>query len=245
MTTLTTTENSGNECSQPVCLPVPSASVPPIVEITVVLLLAVIPDIYGSFLSYLQPFAVSFSATHIWLIVRALQVSAPVLLLIHLTGGNWEKYGLRHRPRHVDVAIALALVGSGYLAAEFVLHAMIEMKVDVDSDQFNPLLDEQLPHSKLILFLTIAVSGMANGFAEELVMRSWLIPKLEEVMKSPVAAVGITSWFFGVCHLYQGIASASMVLAIGIVFGAYFVCFRRFWPLVIAHAAMDVIPYYW
>ena len=76
-------------------------------------------------------------------------------------------------------------------------------------------------------------------------MRSWLIPKLEEVMKYKVAAVGIASWFFALCHLYQGIASASMMLAIGIVFGTYFVCFRRFWPLVIAHAAMDVIPYYW
>ena len=242
---MTTTEDSGNGSSQPVCLPVPSPSVPPIVEIAVVLLLAVVPDIYSSFLSWLQPFTVSFTATHIWLIVRALQVSAPVLLLIHLTGGNWQEHGLRHRPRPVDVAIAVALVASGYLAAEGVLYALIDSGVDVASDEFNPILDEQLPKSKLILFLTIALSGIANGFAEELVMRSWLIPKLEEVMESPVAAVGVTSWFFGVCHLYQGIASASMILAIGIVFGAYFVCFRRFWPLVIAHAAMDVIPYYW
>ena len=113
---MTATENSGNECTEPVSLPVQSGSVPPIVEIMVVLLLAVVPDIYSSFQSYLQPIAIGFFATHIWMIVRALQISAPVLLLIHLTGGNWQMHGLRNRPRLVDAAIAVVLVGAGYLA---------------------------------------------------------------------------------------------------------------------------------
>ena len=243
-TAVTETGNSDNGCPEPVCRQVPSA-VPPIVEIAVVLLLAVIPDIYSSFVSWLEPMTVSFAAIHIWLVVRTMQVAAPVLLLIHLTGGNWYRHGLHHRPRLIDAAIAVALVVTGYFAGEVVFQALVRVGFDVDSDYYNPISDEQPPHSQLILFFTILASGIANGFAEELVMRSWLIPKLEEVMKSKVAAVGITSWFFAFCHLYQGIAAASMMLAIGIIFGTYFVCFRRFWPLVIAHAAMDVIPYYW
>ena len=82
---------------------------------------------------------------------------------------------------------------TGYFAGEVVFQALVRVGVDVDSDYFNPISDEQPPHSQLILFFTIVASGIANGFAEELVMRSWLIPKLEEVMKSKVAAVGITS----------------------------------------------------
>lgn len=242
---MTATENSGKENPE---LDVPQAlprTVPPIVEIAVVFLLAVLPDVYSSLLFLFEPFTSGFAAIHLWMIVRALQVSAPVLLMIHLTGGHWQRHCLGYRLRPVDVVTAAALVVAGYFAGDVVLDTMMHMRIDVYSDGSDPLLTEQLPQSKLILFLTITVSGIANGFAEELVMRSWLIPKLEEVMKSTVAAVGITSLFFAVYHLYQGFAGAGMILGTGIVFGTYFVCFRRFWPLVIAHAAMDVIPYYW
>ena len=242
---MTSTENPGNEDSEPDIPQALPRTVPTIVEIAVVFLLAVLPDVYSSLLFCFEPTTSSFAAIHLWMIVRALQVSAPVLLMIHLPGGHWQKHCLGDRLRPVDAVIAAALVVTGYFAGDVVSDAMIHMRIDVYSDDSNPFLGEQLPHSKLLLFLTITVSGIANGFAEELVMRSWLIPKLEEVMKASVAAVGITSLFFAVYHLYQGFAGASMILGIGIVFGAYFVCFRRFWPLVIAHAAMDVIPYYW
>jgi membrane protease YdiL (CAAX protease family) len=242
---MTATECSDNEESEPDIPQALPRTVPPIVEIAVVFVLAVLPDVCSSLVFCFEPITSSFAAIHLWMIVRALQVSAPVLLMIHLTGGNWHKHSLGYRLRPVDVAIAAALVVTGYFAGDVALDAMSLMRVNVYSDYLNPVLNEQLPHSMLILFLTITVSGIANGFAEELVMRSWMIPKLEEVTKSGVAAVGITSLFFAAYHLYQGFAGATMSLGIGIVFGAYFVCFRRFWPLVIAHAAMDVIPYYW
>ena len=146
-TAVTETENSDNECPEPVCRQLQSVAVPPIVEITVVLLLAVVPDIYSSFVSWLEPMTVSFAAIHVWLVVRTLQVAAPVLLLIHLTGGNWYRHGLHHRPRLIDAAIAVALVVTGYFAGEVVFQALIRVGVDVDSDYFNPISDEQ-PHTR-------------------------------------------------------------------------------------------------
>lgn len=242
---MTGAESDVNHNSTSASLPAGPVSVPLIVEVLVVLLLAVVPDIYSSFLSYLHTYSVSFVATHIWLVVRSLQVSAPVLLLIHLNGANWQKHRLSCRPMLFDIPIAAALVFTGYGFGEMLVESLARKGVNLDSDYFNPIQNEQLPHSALLLFLTVAVSGIANGFAEELVMRAWLVPKLEELMNSKLAAVILTSWFFAVCHLYQGVAAVAAIFGVGIIFGSYFVCFRRFWPLVLAHAAMDVIPYYY
>ena len=132
-----------------------------------------------------------------------------------------------------------------YLAFPCLFFARTALGFDLESDYHDAIADEVLPRSASVTFAIILVTGIANGFTEEPTMRAWLIPKLEKQMSSQFAALMVSSWLFAICHLYQGRVGVAGTLAIGLIFGLYFLKFRRFWPLAIAHAAMDVIPYYW
>jgi membrane protease YdiL (CAAX protease family) len=48
---------------------------------------------------------------------------------------------------------------------------------------------------------------------------------------------------FGAYHLYQGPLGAAGIFVIGLVFGTYMATKQRFWPLFVAHSAMDLIPH--
>ena len=225
----------------------PVCRVPLTIEILIVMLLAVLPDVVGSFTFYLadDPGTPTFWGTHAFMLARSLQVSSVILLMIHLTGGDWAKHCL-HRPvRFLDLPTSVALVTLCYLTTPCFLFGLTAIGIDLDTDYFDPIASEVLPRSRALAFATILVTGIANGVTEELTMRAWLIPKLEKQMSSQFAALMISSWLFAICHLYQGRAGVAGTLAIGLIFGLYFLKFRRFGPLAIAHAAMDVIPYYW
>lgn len=88
----------------------------------------------------------------------------------------------------------------------------------------------------------ILAGAAANGFAEELAMRSYLIPRIAQVSGSGVIAVLLTSLLFASYHLYHGPLDAISTLAIELVLGGYFLKFRRFWPIVAAHAMMNCLP---
>jgi membrane protease YdiL (CAAX protease family) len=44
-------------------------------------------------------------------------------------------------------------------------------------------------------------------------------------------------------HLYQGPVGAVWVLAIGLVFGLYFMRTNQLWPPVFAHILWDIVPF--
>jgi membrane protease YdiL (CAAX protease family) len=46
-------------------------------------------------------------------------------------------------------------------------------------------------------------------------------------------------------HVYQGAGAVVAILPFGIVFTAYYVGTQKIWPVVIAHAALDVIGLMW
>ena len=111
----------------------------------------------------------------------------------------------------------------------------------VMSEAGQAMIRDMSPPSTIALPVIVA-SGLANGFAEELAMRAYFIPRLVQLSGSRTVAVLLTSVVFALYHLYQGPVGAVHAFSIGLVFGIYFVTARRFWPVALAHAAMDVIP---
>jgi len=84
------------------------------------------------------------------------------------------------------------------------------------------------------------IAAICNGFAEELVMRGYFIPRLERLLQStPVAVIGSTSVFV-LYHAYQGAAGMIGVAITGFVYALLFVKMRRIWPLAVAHAIQDL-----
>jgi membrane protease YdiL (CAAX protease family) len=85
-----------------------------------------------------------------------------------------------------------------------------------------------------LLLLAIAV-----GFSEEFVFRAYVLPRLEQLLRSMPVAVLVSAAIFGLIHWQRGIVSMFSAFVMGIVYGIAFVWTRRLWPVAIAHAAHD------
>lgn len=88
--------------------------------------------------------------------------------------------------------------------------------------------------------LLVAMS-VANGFAEELVMRAYLIPRFERLLGSTAVAVMVSAILFAGYHSYQGSGGIISALTIGLVYGGVFCAMRRAWPVAVGHSITDII----
>jgi membrane protease YdiL (CAAX protease family) len=89
-------------------------------------------------------------------------------------------------------------------------------------------------------YLLLVVYSFANGSFEELLMRAYLITRLEELLDSTSTALIITTAIFASYHGYQGGSRAILVIILGLLQGLWFCFGRRFAPLAIAHSLQDI-----
>jgi membrane protease YdiL (CAAX protease family) len=86
----------------------------------------------------------------------------------------------------------------------------------------------------------LLVMSAANGFAEELVVRAYLMTRLRQLTRRWLIPLLASTLVFAAYHVYQGAPGVINALVIGLVYGVAFIRLRRFWPLAIAHALADV-----
>lgn len=211
-------------------------------DVVAIFCLAVLPDLIRSFIqtNSTGDTTTSFSTLLCFLVVRSLQVSLPILLVMRLRNVNWDDYGFcRFRPV-LDplVAIGIAVIGYGayYASAVGLLYAGFDFSADSNALQ-------SMTHETQFGFWTMGLviaSSFANGFAEELAIRSYLLVRIGELSGSFVAAAVATTILFAAYHSYQGRYGIVSALAIGATFATYFVITKRFWPVAIAHILMDI-----
>ena len=217
-------------------------------DVLAVFSLAVLPDLLHSFM------ATNFISTNssdagsssinsflILLIVRSLQVSLPILLVLKLRNVRWSDYGfVKFRPL-LDPLVAIGIAVLGYVTYYLYAYGLLFAGVDFSGDA-NAIggmtQNAQLGIGTIAL---VVLSSCANGFAEEIAMRSYLLVRIGELCGSIVVAAVLTTILFAAYHSYQGRYGIVSALAIGAVFATYFVVTKRFWPVAIAHALMDIV----
>lgn len=90
-------------------------------------------------------------------------------------------------------------------------------------------------------YVLLAVYCAASGFAQELVMRAYLIVRFEELVDSTMAAYLLSTVLFVLYHGYQGGRAIIGISEFGLLFGLIFCRFRRLAPLAIAHALSNFL----
>ena len=89
----------------------------------------------------------------------------------------------------------------------------------------------------------LVASAVANAWAEELLVVGYLLTRLRQLRLRPAAALPISAVLRGAYHLYQGFGGFLGNLAMGLVFGLVWQRTNRLWPLVIAHATIDIVAF--
>lgn len=162
---------------------------------------------------------------------------APVALVVHLarrSGEGLVPFGLSNRTLPGDLqwgvlgGLGVAAVGLGLYLGALVL----------DVNRFVVPVPP-LGHWWTVPILVLGAAQ--NAALEEVVVVGYLIRRLEQLGWSGLAAVGASTLLRASYHLYQGWGGFAGNLALGAAFGYAFLRWRRTWPLVIAHALVDVL----
>ena len=93
------------------------------------------------------------------------------------------------------------------------------------------------------------MSLVSAGFGEEMFFRGFLITRLKTVFSdiylSSAISVLLAALLFGYMHVYyQGLVGLVNGGIIGVIFGTYFLLYKRnLWPLIIAHGFINSLGF--
>ena len=211
------------------------------IGVIVVISLAVLPDLNNAITTYsnLQSGqalpTMPFTELMMHLVYRSGFVCAVTCVAIFALGGNWKETGFKLiRLRDVMWGFALYMAGTlVYIAVSMAIPDDWFFRPDLANVITPPSGPEEYP--------ILLAGSLANGMGEELVVRAYLISRLEILIGSTWFAVLATSTMFASYHIYQGWESMIAIFALGLVYAFAFVRLRSIWPVFIAHALADFV----
>ena len=167
----------------------------------------------------------------------ALPLLAATLYLRHEKVA-WRSliFGVPKRPlQYAGFALA-AFIGA--IAAVYVATLVLQNILGlppIDASAFA-VLEGNL---RIYLWLLIPVSWGSAAIGEEMLVRGYLIHRLEQLGGIKVAIV-MQAVIFSTAHFYQGVTGVVTIFCLSLVFGAvYLKSGRNLLPLIIAHGCID------
>lgn len=168
--------------------------------------------------------------------IRLFAIAALAVYLLWRSGIAPRLVGLTGRPRRPDVPHGLALaavIGLPGLALVALARAL----------GLNAHLVPSEVDGVWWRWPVLILIAVGNAAAEEIVVVAYFITRLRQLGASSNAALFSSAVLRGGYHLYQGLGAGLGNLVMGLVFGRYFQVTARVWPLVIAHAVIDIVAF--
>jgi membrane protease YdiL (CAAX protease family) len=201
-------------------------------EVGAVLAVGVVPNLISAIPSTVSP-PPSHSYLTEGLILTAYSACTAyvVYYLIVRSGESTAHFGLGSP--YLIAVLGLPLI---LLAFDYHMAQLVYKFVPFDSDQLR----QYSKPTSTWDFIVMAVKNGANGVAEELVTRAYLITRLAELLRSRGEAVVFSAGLFASYHCYQGGAGVIIAFVFGLAFGITYLCYRNVWPLVVAHTVINI-----
>lgn len=163
-----------------------------------------------------------------------LAIGALGAYLLWRSGIRLGRIGLS-RPRGRDVPPGLALAaliglpGLGLLAAARALGLNATLQGANDGPWWQ--------------LITLCLVAVGNAVAEEVIVVAYFIVRLRQLGAGSGAALASSAVLRGGYHLYQGFGAGLGNLVMGLIFGRWYQATGRLWPLIVAHAVIDVVAF--
>lgn len=137
------------------------------------------------------------------------------------------------------VAIVVILAGAAYLLREAAQTRRDKKKAQKVLEQIESV-DELLPHTKRELHWFYGLSVTA-GICEEILYRGFMFWWVTALGGGVWMAVAASAIGFGLGHVYQGVAGAAKIAALGAVFAALYWITESIWAPILAHILLDIV----
>jgi membrane protease YdiL (CAAX protease family) len=223
-----------------------------------VLFLMVIPNLFNSFVSILNekpnniflPFYVfdlGIYSTLSWLI-KSLQVSFPVLLLIYINNESFSEYGFNKITVKNLCKSLIRLLGLTLLFLIALIIIIVIIMAIFYGNNYTEMIEksEQLikkaNNSPSMILLNI-VSIILMAFTEELCFRSYLYINLNKIIKNKWMCIILINILFASYHIYQGIMAVMTAFVMGLVFSIEFKRHNNIYSISIFHTLRNIISF--
>jgi membrane protease YdiL (CAAX protease family) len=152
-----------------------------------------------------------------------------------LTTRGWTLGRIGVTPSVRDSLMGLALLAASYVGSIVVMIVVgnVAPAIVIAASQ------TKLVEGPLETTAIIAVS-LVNGFFEELFVCGYLISAMKE-KRGFAMAVNASAILRISYHLYQGTIGVLTIVPIGLIFAYWYARTGRLWPLIVAHAIMDMV----
>jgi len=201
-----------------------------LLELSVVLIVLVIPLIVSSSIGYQE-----ISPSKYWIAHLARSTSGITLILFLLRRNNEpvRSIGLvkpnRSSPFHILCLFFFIVL------LRFAVLAFVCPRTEV----FHRLM-EMIPEDLLGL-VGFLIAVVASTIFEEILDRGYILTRTEQITGNRVVAVIVSSIIFASYHSYQG-GNVILIFMTGIAFGWYFLrCSRNLWNLIGAHLMLNLV----
>lgn len=173
-----------------------------------------------------------------WTVMRGWAAVLAVLIVWFVADRPWDTLGLDW-PIGMRGLAGFALVGLGTAFIAFELWRLSRLsaeKREMFKTRFEGMHILPRETSELPLF---ALMAMTAGVWEELLYRGFLMWVFTPLM-GVVGAIVLSSFLFGIAHIYQGWKGVLRTGAVGLVFAAAYALTHSLWWLMLAHGFVDI-----
>ena len=176
----------------------------------------------------------------------ALYISTIVFQWLAVTVAGWRAWAHGFRWAEMGLAkpssllIVGGLIGSGALAGLQWMNLRRMGRAGARAQNLRALAEKILPHTRveLLSFLGLAVTA---GICEEFLYRGFAFAVFTRSGLPAWAVIFVTAALFGFAHLYQGRGGLFGTMILGILFGAIRIAYTSLVPVMLSHAAIDVV----
>ena len=186
------------------------------------------PDRYAAYVGSIED--------NLQYLVQDMPIILIFLFIIQHSGKTWAEFGLVRPRLLIDVPLAgcvwmldmtLWILLSGLLPA----YLWPEAAEDITRNHWG---------GHLLMMSTTLVAA----FMEELLLRCYLITRLEQVYRSKTLCVVLSSAVFAGYHMYLGWPGVIDAFIGGVLYGVIFCLVRSIWPVTFAHAMYNLTMYW-
>lgn len=216
------------------------------IELGVVLSLFWLPNLVNGLAYYFasplrSPFRLPFDLTALLTgSTHLVGAIAAVLFIAWVSGDGLAAFGIRRLPWWQVLSATLATFIAIYLvmfSLEWSMHTLVPEFYKSERMAHMTLRPQYDYRSSPAL---VTVHFAFSSFAEELIMRAYLITRLRELTGKMWIGVFVSTALFAVYHIYQGQTAVVSVFGVGLALAVSFTASRSIWPAALAHWAIDI-----
>jgi membrane protease YdiL (CAAX protease family) len=166
--------------------------------------------------------------------LSGIEVVIMAILLPFLWARGWTMARVGLRPAWTDFLYGIGLAVSAYAAYAVVWILFVVAAPDAarDAARISVVANGISPAAAV-------VTPLINALFEELFVAGYIITALKD-KQGEWTAINVSVGVRLAYHLYQGAVGVIAIIPLGLIFGMWYARRGRLWPLVIAHAAIDL-----